>query len=121
MRCKEQQTIKHLLWDCLYVKPLWEIVGDVCGFEISFDRILGTEDCNGYDYVLTLISFLIYKEWLLLSLEGKNRQRRINLQFYKNEIELRRKIYELCRKYDIWDIEYMSILLDHICEANIAQ
>ena len=35
--CKEQQTIKHLLWDCLYVKPLWEIVGDVCGFEISFD------------------------------------------------------------------------------------
>ena len=68
--CKEQQTIKHLLWDCPYVKPLWEIVGDVCGFEISFDRILGTEDCNGYDYVLTLISFLIYKEWLLLSLEG---------------------------------------------------
>ena len=42
---------------------IWEIVGDVCGFEISFDRILGTEDCNGYDYVLTLISFLKKKEW----------------------------------------------------------
>ena len=80
------------------MKPLWKIVGDVCGFEISFDRILGTEDCNLYDHVLTLISFLIYKEWLLLSLEGNNRHRRINLQFYKNDIELRRTIYELCGK-----------------------
>ena len=33
------------------------------------------EDCNGYDHVLTLIYFLIYKEWLLLLLEGKDRQK----------------------------------------------
>ena len=75
---KEQQTIKHL-WDCLFVKPLWEIVVDVCGFEISFDRILGTGDCNGYDHVLTLISFLTYKEWLLLSLEGKKNNKVLNI------------------------------------------
>ena len=94
-------------------------VEDVCGIEISFGKILGTEGCNGYDHVLTLISFLIYKEWLLLSLEGKTRQRNISLEFYKNETELRRKIYELCAKYDIWDIEYMNILLYHISEVNI--
>ena len=117
--CKEQQTIKHLLWDCCYVKSLWKIVEEVCGIEISFGKVLGTEDCNGYDHVLTLISFLIYKEWLLLSLEGKTRQRNISLEFYNHEIELRRKIYELCAKYDIWDIQYMNILLDHINEANI--
>ena len=62
---------------------------------------------------------LTLKQWLLLSLEGKTRQRNISQEFYKNEIELRRKIYELCAKYDIWDIEYMNILLDHISEANI--
>ena len=90
-----------------------------CGIEISFGKVSDTEDCNGYNHVLTLISFLIYKEWLLLSLESKTRQRNINLEFYKNEIELRRKIYELCAKYDIWDIENMNILLDHISEANI--
>ena len=117
--CMEQQTIKHLLWDCCYVKSLWKIVEEVCGIEISFGKVLGTEDCNDYDHVLTLISFLIYKKWLLLSLEGKTRQRNISLEFYKHEIELRRKIYELCAKYDIWDIQYMNILLDHINEANI--
>ena len=58
----EQQITKHLLWDCRYVKSLWKTVEDVCGFEISFGKLLGTEDCNGYDHVLmyTLISFLIY-------------------------------------------------------------
>ena len=59
--------------------------------------------------MLTLISFLIYNEWLLLSFGGKNRRKRINLEVYKNEIELRKK-KELCGKYDIWDIEYTKIL-----------
>ena len=70
------------------MKSLWKIVEDVCRIEISFGKVLGTEDFNGYDHVLTLISFLIYKEWLLLSLEGKTRQRNINLEFYKNSIYL---------------------------------
>ena len=55
--CKEQQAIKHLLWDCPYVKSLWKTVEDVCGIKIYFVKILGTEDCNGYDNVFTLISF----------------------------------------------------------------
>ena len=57
-----------------------------------------------FHHVLTLISFLMYNEWLLLSPESENRRRKIKLEFYKNEIELRRKIYELCGNYDIWDI-----------------
>ena len=69
--------------------------------------------------MLILISFLIYKEWLLLLLKGKNGRRSIIQEFYKNEIEICRKIYELCGKYDIWDIEYMNTSLNHICEANI--
>ena len=43
-----------MLWDCCYVKSLWKIVEIVCGIEISFGKVLGTEDCNGYDHVLTL-------------------------------------------------------------------
>ena len=116
--CKEQQTIKHLLWDCYYVKSLWKIVEDVCGIEISFGKILGTEYCNGYDHVLTLISFLIYKEWFCYHLRVKLDKEILVWNFTKRR-ELRRKIYELCAKYDIWDIEYMNILLDHISEANI--
>ena len=35
------------------------------------------------DAVVTLMCFLIYKEWLLLSLENKKRNTNINLSYYK--------------------------------------
>ena len=101
--CNEQQTIKHLC-NCRYGKSLGKTVEDVCLFEISFGKVLDAEDCSEYDHVLTLISFLIYNDWLLLSLECKTRRRNISQVFYKNDMELHRQTYGLCGKYDIWDI-----------------
>ena len=49
----------------------------VCDFEISYG-ILGIDDCCKQDRVLTLMIFLIYKEWLSLSLEGKKRSNNTN-------------------------------------------
>ena len=48
--CQRQcQSIKHLLFECIYVKPLWEIVGEICDFGITFGKILGTEECHSQD------------------------------------------------------------------------
>ena len=87
--CQEPQSIKHLLWECDYVKPLWSIVEKVGGFEITHGKILGIEDSYKQDRMLTLMSFLVYKEWRLLSLslENKKRSNNIMLQFYKIELE----------------------------------
>ena len=65
---------------CRSVKPLWEIVEKMCGFEITFKKILGIEGCYSQDRIPTLISFFIYKEWLLLSLDSKKRHG--NIKFY---------------------------------------
>ena len=92
--CQREQSIKHLLFGCIYVKPLWKVVEKICDFEITFDKILGTEECHSQDRILTLISFLIYEEWLLFSLAGKRRNSKIMLDVYKNELALRLKIYE---------------------------
>ena len=110
--CQQQQSIKHLLWECVYVKPLWEIVEKMCDFEITFDKILGIEECYSQDRILTLISFLIYKEWLLLSLDNKKRHGNIKFDIYKNELELRLKIYEASHCYDPYEIEYINLLID---------
>ena len=80
--CQHQQSIKHLLCECVYVKPLWVIVEKMCDFEITFDIILGIEECYSQDRILTLISFLIYKEWLLLSLVIKKRHDNIKFDMY---------------------------------------
>ncbi len=113
--CERQQTIEHLLFECSYVKPLWRAVENVLDLNLSFRKILGIVDCDKQDKVLTMISFLIYKEWLLMSLDNKNRNSVIDLGFYKNELTLRFKIYELCSSYDPTDIAYMNVLICNLC------
>ena len=112
--CQQQQTIKHLLFECIYVKPLWEIVEEICDFEITFDKILGTEECHSQDRIVTLISFLVYKQWLLFSLADKKRYNNIMLDVYKNELALRLKIYEACSCYNPYENEYINLLIDRL-------
>ena len=109
--CQREQSIKHLLFECVYVKPLWEVVEKICDFEITFDKILGIEECHSQDRILTLVSFLVYKEWLLFSLADKRRNSNIRLDVYKNELALRLKIYEASSCYDPFETEYINLLI----------
>ena len=79
--CDCIHTVKHLLFDCQRASTLWKLVEEtfditieycniVCGFEN-----LSSDICN----VITLLSFLLYKEWLLCSLESKCRS--VNFPF----------------------------------------
>ena len=94
--CNDIQTIPHLLFECHYVKPIWECVNNICNITMSFPIIVGLASCN-YDYVVSDVSFLIYKEWLLSSLENKRRNTPANVQNFKVEMMLRAKIYRSCK------------------------
>ena len=37
--CQQQQSIKHLLFECIYVKPLWEIAEMICGVILELHLI----------------------------------------------------------------------------------
>ena len=80
-----QQQLQHLLF-CIYVNPLWQVVKNICDFRITFDKIPQTEECQSPDRILTLILFLVYKEWLLLLLVDEKRYSNIMLAAYKNEL-----------------------------------
>ena len=114
--CQESQSTEHLQWECDYVKPLCSIVEKVCDFEITYGKILGIEDCCKQDRVLKLMSFLVYKKWLLLSSEGKKISNNTMMQFYKSELELRLRIYELWSCYDPYDFEYINMLIFHLSQ-----
>ena len=64
--CQEIQTIEHLLYNCSYLKPLWNVVDLVFETKVNFIQILGLDELFDHGFVTTLICFLIYKEWLLL-------------------------------------------------------
>ena len=114
--CGQSQTQEHLLWDCCYVKSLWKIVENVCGIGLDYRFILGIIVCNRRDTenLLTLVSFLIYKEWLILSLESKKRRQVMDLEFYKHELFIRLKIYERCRNFAGYNLNYIRKLIDSL-------
>ena len=74
--CEEQQTIRHLIFDCKYVKPLWSIIETKLGRDISYvDIICGIHENEKsfLNHLITLVSYLIYKEWMLASLKNNKR------------------------------------------------
>ena len=109
--CDQSQTIQHLLFDCRYVKPLWNIVNATFGIQVTYEQILGIDQNFHYNSITTLICFLIYKEWLVHSIDGKNRYSNIQFNYFKNELTLRLSIYALCTCIDVALINSINTLL----------
>ena len=106
--CSSSQTIEHLLYGCTYIKPLWRLIEKYLGVTIGYKQILGLDKLFKEDAVVTIICFLIYKEWLVLSLENEKRNTHISMSYYKGELLLRTQIYKLCK----------NINEDHIDRLN---
>ena len=84
------------------------------GVDISFKRMLGLYVFFAHNVIVTLIGFLIYKEWLLYSLADKHRCSCIDLTLYKNEIILRVKIYELYKSIDKEFVDQLEALIQEL-------
>ena len=112
--CRLPRTIEHLLFTCRYVAPLWRIVDSVFDIDVSFETILGVDDFCEYDNIVTLVCFLIYKEWLVLSLENKSGKNNIMLQYFKDELITRLKIYKKCTKFGIKEIVNIDALSEYL-------
>ena len=112
--CGESQTLEHLLYECCYVPPLWHTVEVVFNTDITYRRILGIAEDFDYDRRATILCFLIYKEWLLLSLEGKKRNSVTALEYFKCELTLRQRIYEKCECIKLVHKNNLRSLIENI-------
>jgi len=107
--CGLSQNIEHLIFDCSYVRPLWQKFEETFDVQITFLKVMGIEQNNHFDFLITLLSFLIYKDWLLHSLENRCRNTNMNIEFYRHELCLRYKIYTLCSEIFPNDLESIEI------------
>ena len=100
--CDDTQTIEHLIFDCIYVKPIWQLVKDVFTIPVSFGNIVcPTKNmCSKNGIIITLISFLKYKEWLKASLDKRNREKKCDLDYFTHELQKRATIYNMCNMND---------------------
>ena len=108
--CGERQSIQHLLYDCCYVQPLWTRVNRVFSINVSYRQILGLDVEFDYDCIVTLVCFIIYKQWLILSLNDKGRNSIAAYASFKEELLLRSSIYQGCKSISNEHIENITSL-----------
>ena len=93
--CEEVQTIKHLLFDCISVKQLWQKVEGMTQCNITYHEVIcGFGENLFANYVTNITAYIVYKDWLIHSLENKKRIPQINLTYFEHELCLRLDIYD---------------------------
>jgi hypothetical protein len=113
--CNMEQTILHLLFDCIYVKRLWEKVSSALGWTVEQHTILYGSKSESFKFdniMISVVCFLIYKEWLVCSLESKNRPRLLCYQTFIGELDLRKCIYEQCKMQT--NVNAIEKLVEHL-------
>ena len=114
--CGIPQSIEHLIYSCIYIQPLWDVINNLFGLNIGYKQILGLDKQFNYDFVTTIVSFVIYKQWLLLSLENKKRCDRMLISYFRSEILLRLEIYRLCKCINTRNIQLLEEISQHLSE-----
>ena len=56
--------------------------------------MFGTRICNNMSFVISLIAYLIYKDWLVASLSNKPHSKNISLSMLKPDLYFRFKVYK---------------------------
>jgi hypothetical protein len=106
--CNASETVLHLLYDCTYAQRIWTIVGQACNIDLNKQDIFLGINFSTTDYVLSEISYLIYKEWLILRNEGKRRTREHTRSFFTRELKFKIIINNLLHNYGI--VRMLSII-----------
>ncbi len=91
--CNMTESIGHLIFECSYVLPIWSKVEATINKKLSLaDIILGTSlSCNN-NMIVSIIVYLIYKEWINTSMNNVKRPPSISMNRYANELEYYKRI-----------------------------
>lgn len=95
--CNSRQTVEHLLFNCHRAVLLWDHFKDAYRTNITFGNIVYgfRKNDNQMNVIVTLLGFLLYKDWLIHSIENKKRSLIFPEYFFIHELQLREKIYNV--------------------------
>ena len=102
--CNQTETITHLLFDCHHAQKYWHLVKRATNIAISRISILIGTDCNIENTVISTISYLIYKEWLVQKNENVRRCWETSIYSLCNELNYKIQIYNLTKNQKIKQI-----------------
>ena len=103
--CGEVETIEHMLFLCAYTDPVWNLFTMQTGYVVSLDDIiLGVDNHDALTFAISLTAYLIYKDWLIHSLEGTDRPQQYDLRSIEIGIANRCAVYKSLKWTEITNI-----------------
>jgi hypothetical protein len=99
--CNFNEDIIHLLFDCQHAKQTWERVSDATSFQITKHSILFGTNNRDETILISIISYLIYKTWLISKNENVPRTNGPSTRFYIAELSYKSQVYSLLKRFEI--------------------
>ena len=120
--CQEEETISHLLFYCTHAESIWDVVNNALlpGESVTHDMVLfGYDTDNVFNHIFSIIVYFIYKEWLICSLENRQRKQQFCYNSFLNFLNIRKNVYSKCSN-SIWiDVCIKLICLIAYIEDNL--
>ena len=92
--CGHDESVEHLLYNCQYAVKIWNEFNTSTGLKVDLHDVILTHNDNDSNFVICLVAYLMYKEWLMKSLDDNVRSNTPSMDNFKADLEYRRKIYD---------------------------
>jgi hypothetical protein len=103
--CKVEEDIPHMLHACIFAEKIWVEFRFVTGFDIELqDIVLGGRLNFEYSFVVSCVAYLIYKNWLIHSINGKKRENNGSLRLMRPDLKYRSAVFRHLHWHLISDI-----------------
>ena len=93
--CNVEETTLHMLYYCKYATRIWKGSNQKVAFDVKIqDIITGSGISEQIDFLISLVSYLIYKHWLLESLKDQPRMNNVNVTNLTIDLKYRISLYK---------------------------
>ena len=116
--CDEKETIEHLIFLCPNVQNIWMGVNSAMKTTLTLDSvILGENSTNKLEFCISLIIYLIVKEWTNYSHNNGKRGPTPSKARYAKEIEYYKQICQHSKSLHSY-INVVQMLLNSFCTVS---
>ena len=114
--CNNTENVIHLIYECQYAKSIWSKVEKALNISLGPSNIiLGHNLEQNIVLVTSLITYLIYKEWVNLSINKKKRQVIPNLKRYACDLEYKKQVYSKTNKMSQYE-NILDLVTSHLLD-----
>ena len=115
--CKENQDIIHLLYTCRQIRHIWQSLNDVLNVNIRPIHII----CGHHsipDFIITLISYIIYKEYIIGEMNNTDRVHTNMYHFISRELIYRYATFKHLHWFKGNIQKTFEIVLEHMSKHS---